>query len=546
MVAESVEWRIAAACTVLLTGLLGVGLPSLIRHYIHKRERRLHATKDADSDDDEDASSDSVDAAGVLPYSLQCAVRILLAMGGGVILTTGTIHILPEARAMLDEARQLNAAAAATPVPTAIPGVTSTPAPTTSNDDRYPIPELIASAVIVFFYIVENELTIFLLRSKEKEASAAADSTTAKEHAVDAHHAAPRGRGDAAGPADLQQQSSSHGPGPSSAVATGGGGRDSQGPESPLVPATRAMTDSEKAANDDALDAKRRLVKASVTTHVLEIGVAVHSLVVGFSLGMQTELGELRTLVIAICFHQFCEGIAIGASIVASRLPKCHSLGLMALFGFTAPGGIALGLVVSVVEGHHVADSAKSKTVQGVLAAVAAGILLYMALVDIFGHLFEPLVRPLPKSTQHHADVGSAVLGGMGVTPVQSSGPSGVRSPSVRGGVVVDYGATGDTPSRTPSEVLPPQLSDVGRQYSDKAVLAAAQVLRGSMAGASSAHRLGSFSGVHHLGGGGDGAASERACGVSEAVALPPWLRGSIYIGIVAGAAAMAVIGLWM
>ena len=264
MVAAALAWHVIGACVVLCTGLCGVALPTAIQRHVAAR-RRTSAGGDGDGGG----------GGGVLPLGVQCAVRLLLAVGGGVILTTGTIHILPEARGMLSEARALR-------------NTNDSSGDGGGDNDGYPVAELIVSGVIFFFYVVENELTIFLLKSRRSEAAAAGDATAATEAA------------------DLAR---------ASVAATGGSGFGGYPPGHSN--ADRATLGGEAAACEAAEEkaAAARLIKVSVTTHVLEIGVAVHSLVVGFSLGMQSELNDLRTLVVAICFHQFCEGVAIGASV---------------------------------------------------------------------------------------------------------------------------------------------------------------------------------------------------------------------------------------
>jgi zinc transporter 1/2/3 len=47
----------------------------------------------------------------------------------------------------------------------------------------------------------------------------------------------------------------------------------------------------------------------------LEISVAVHSIIIGIALGSAAgaeELPSMEAYLIAICFHQFFEGMALG------------------------------------------------------------------------------------------------------------------------------------------------------------------------------------------------------------------------------------------
>lgn len=49
---------------------------------------------------------------------------------------------------------------------------------------------------------------------------------------------------------------------------------------------------------------------------VLELGILVHSVIIGVSLGASLRLSTIRPLVGALSFHQFFEGIGLGGCIV--------------------------------------------------------------------------------------------------------------------------------------------------------------------------------------------------------------------------------------
>ena len=63
-----------------------------------------------------------------------------------------------------------------------------------------------------------------------------------------------------------------------------------------------------------------------ITLHVLEAGIAVHSVLVGLTIGVGSDAPTVRTLLIALCFHQFFEGIGVGSAIrsaIADRKMHC-------------------------------------------------------------------------------------------------------------------------------------------------------------------------------------------------------------------------------
>ena len=49
---------------------------------------------------------------------------------------------------------------------------------------------------------------------------------------------------------------------------------------------------------------------------VLEVGIVVHSVVIGLSLGASHNPCMIRPLVIAMCFHQLFEGMGLGGCIL--------------------------------------------------------------------------------------------------------------------------------------------------------------------------------------------------------------------------------------
>ena len=126
-------------------------------------------------------------------------------------------------------------------------------------------------------------------------------------------------------------------------------------------------------------------LKVSLTTHIFEAGVAIHSILIGLAVGLLTEPSRVRVLNIALVFHQFCEGSAIGAAVLESRLGPCHTLIMWAIFACTTPLGILFGVLLEQSNGslHQ-----PSHTLQGVMSSIALGILLYMGMADMLPFLF--------------------------------------------------------------------------------------------------------------------------------------------------------------
>lgn len=122
------------------------------------------------------------------------------------------------------------------------------------------------------------------------------------------------------------------------------------------------------------------LIRHRVISQVLELGIVVHSVIIGISLGVSEDISTIRPLVAALTFHQFFEGMGLGGCITQARF-KCRAVIIMALFfSLTTPVGIAIGIGV---KNSYKENSPRALAVEGILNAASAGILIYMALVDL-------------------------------------------------------------------------------------------------------------------------------------------------------------------
>ncbi|KAJ3730647.1 ZIP zinc transporter-domain-containing protein [Lentinula raphanica] len=160
---------------------------------------------------------------------------------------------------------------------------------------------------------------------------------------------------------------------------------------------------------------------------VLQLGIMIHSLVIGLTLSI-TSGAEFTTLVTAIIFHQLFEGLSLGIRIAAipaagNELHESHSASrasslstsrrlvpplsswytrgshrsvlqpvLTILFALTTPLGIALGMLVFSSQGGKTSE-ARMLLTQGLMSAISSGMLIYAATVEmmagdfVFGNL---------------------------------------------------------------------------------------------------------------------------------------------------------------
>ncbi|KAG9066103.1 high-affinity Zn(2+) transporter zrt1 [Linnemannia hyalina] len=117
-----------------------------------------------------------------------------------------------------------------------------------------------------------------------------------------------------------------------------------------------------------------------ISTYILEAGIAAHSVIIGVSLGVSTG-SEFTGLLIALVFHQFFEGFALGARIADLAFDTTYTHYILALiFSLTTPTGVAIGIGIS---SSYSANSKSSLLVEGIFDSISTGILLYMGYVNL-------------------------------------------------------------------------------------------------------------------------------------------------------------------
>ncbi|XP_022759090.1 zinc transporter 8-like [Durio zibethinus] len=122
------------------------------------------------------------------------------------------------------------------------------------------------------------------------------------------------------------------------------------------------------------------LLRHRVVSQVLELGIVVHSVIIGISLGASESPKTIRPLVAALTFHQFFEGMGLGGCISQAKF-KSRAVAIMAIFfSLTTPVGIAIGIGISNIYDEN---SPTALIVEGIFDSASAGILIYMALVDL-------------------------------------------------------------------------------------------------------------------------------------------------------------------
>ncbi|XP_015694928.2 zinc transporter 8-like [Oryza brachyantha] len=142
-------------------------------------------------------------------------------------------------------------------------------------------------------------------------------------------------------------------------------------------------------------DDKEQTLRHRVISQVLELGIVVHSVIIGISLGASQSPDTIKPLVVALSFHQMFEGMGLGGCIVQAKFKARSVVTMVLFFCLTTPAGIAVGAGISSAYDE---SSPAALVVEGLLNSVAAGILLYMALVDLLAEDFtDPRVQGRPR-----------------------------------------------------------------------------------------------------------------------------------------------------
>ena len=140
----------------------------------------------------------------------------------------------------------------------------------------------------------------------------------------------------------------------------------------------------------------------------MEAGILFHSILIGLTLVVAGD-SFYKTLLVVIVFHQFFEGLALGARI--ALLPKemvsfWRTKFPMALaFSLITPLGMAIG--VGVMNQWNGNDRSTIITI-GTLDAVSAGILVWVGVVDMWARDW---IIDGGEMTAENAGVGKICLG---------------------------------------------------------------------------------------------------------------------------------------
>ncbi|KAL3134350.1 hypothetical protein ABBQ38_006607 [Trebouxia sp. C0009 RCD-2024] len=148
-------------------------------------------------------------------------------------------------------------------------------------------------------------------------------------------------------------------------------------------------------------------MRVMVMSYTFEIGIIFHSIFIGITLGISSDVDTVRALMIALFFHQGNEGVALGVLFCKAGYSKLKYILLAAAFVLVTPIGVAIGIGVS---SKYNGESKAALGTEGVFDAVSAGILIYNGLCDLILTTFSD--EDLPQSwTLQAAGFGALYFG---------------------------------------------------------------------------------------------------------------------------------------
>lgn len=109
-----------------------------------------------------------------------------------------------------------------------------------------------------------------------------------------------------------------------------------------------------------------------------ELSIWFHSIVIGVALGVSGG-SAFVSLLIALVFHQFLEGFALGSATVEAGIGMKRALYLAGIYALTTPIGIAIGIGV---HDTYAPGSSAALLIPGIFDSISAGLLLYTVLGD--------------------------------------------------------------------------------------------------------------------------------------------------------------------
>eukprot|EP00095_Tigriopus_kingsejongensis_P009625 maker-scaffold94_size379870-snap-gene-0.13 protein:Tk09625 transcript:maker-scaffold94_size379870-snap-gene-0.13-mRNA-1 annotation:"zinc transporter zip1" len=133
------------------------------------------------------------------------------------------------------------------------------------------------------------------------------------------------------------------------------------------------MTTLESLANE-------KNILVTIRNFLIVIALSIHSVFEGMAIGLQMTEGDVWKLFTAVSIHSWAILFCIGMDMIVQGTKRLHIIFNIVILALTTPLGIVLGILVT----EHVDESSGLQTlVIGILQGVAAGTLLYISFYEV-------------------------------------------------------------------------------------------------------------------------------------------------------------------
>jgi len=136
-----------------------------------------------------------------------------------------------------------------------------------------------------------------------------------------------------------------------------------------------------------------------LVAYLTEASISVHSIFIGFGLGMRSG-SSYTVLLVALSFHQFFEGFALGQLILDAQVTSIKKLAVMtAIFSLTTAIGIIIGICT---RSTYDEESQGVSILLAIVDSICGGNLIYLGLVQ----MLQPWVTGNHQLIQGHSSLG--------------------------------------------------------------------------------------------------------------------------------------------
>ena len=153
------------------------------------------------------------------------------------------------------------------------------------------------------------------------------------------------------------------------------------------MPTNATVGKEENAANKDKdvdekmKNDKEKAMVFSVRNFLMVLALSVHGIFEGMALGLQLTVPDVWKLALALSLHEIPVLFCVGMEMFNVGLKRLHIIAYFLILGIISPIGIVIGIVLTQHAGEG--NSGTQSLVIGLLQGLAGGTLLYIAFYEV-------------------------------------------------------------------------------------------------------------------------------------------------------------------